>query len=180
MAIEIEKKYRLTKDQYESVLRGIEESGASFEGEDFEENNIYRSENLENDRAVLRLRKTQTKAVLTYKRRLEGAGAVKRQIEHETVVADPDEMKKIIECLGYEKVIIYEKRRRTWKLRQAEIVLDELPFGFFMEIEGSPTEIAEAEMILGLESVAAVDETYPQLTEKLGRRNGRVIEARFV
>ena len=82
--------------------------------------------------------------------------------------------------MNYRAALVYEKRRRTWNFRTVEIVLDSLPFGEFMEIEGSLTAIAEAEMFLGAEDFEVVPETYPNLTLKFGTKNGDVVEARFV
>ena len=41
MAIEIEKKYRLTDEQRERVRERLREVGATCEGEEFEENTLY-------------------------------------------------------------------------------------------------------------------------------------------
>jgi hypothetical protein len=60
-----------------------------------------------------------------------------------------------------------------------EVVLDELPFGSFMEIEGPLTAIAEAEMLLGIEDLEVEHETYPRITARLGKLNNGIIEARF-
>jgi len=76
-------------------------------------------------------------------------------------------------------VLVYEKRRRTWSLGRTEVVIDELPFGLFMEIEGEEREIDAAEQTLGIDGLPAEHDTYPQLTEKHGQRVGDVIEARF-
>lgn len=179
MAIETEKKYRLSAAQKEFVLKSLREFNAEFVREDFEENIIYGGGILNENRAILRVRKTQDKTILTYKKRIENDFAVKQQIEHETEIADADELEKIIENLGFKPQIIYEKRRKTWKFRAVEIVLDELPFGDFMEIEGAITAIAEAEMLLDIEDFETEHETYPSLTMKQGKRNGEVVEARF-
>ncbi len=48
-----------------------------------------------------------------------------------------------------------------------------------MEIEGSIAEITLAESLLEAENFEAEHETYPCLTAKLGKRNKRLIEARF-
>ena len=48
-----------------------------------------------------------------------------------------------------------------------------------MEIEGSITEIKEAEMILGIEDFEVEQETYPRLTVRLGTKNDGVVETRF-
>lgn len=179
MAIETEKKYRLNAAQKEFVLKSLGKLNAEFVREDFEENIIYGGGILNQNRAILRVRKTQDKTVLTYKKRIENDFAVKQQIEHETEISSADELEKIIENLGFTPQIIYEKRRKIWKFRSVEIVLDELPFGSFMEIEGAITAIAEAEMLLDIENFETEHETYPSLTIKLGKRKGEVIEARF-
>lgn len=179
MAIEIEKKYRLTGEQREMILENLEEIGAEFVGEDFEENNIYGGGILAEQTAVLRIRKTQDKTFLTYKRRIVNEFAIKQQTEFETVVENAEEMEKIVESLGLTKVLVYEKRRKTWRFRQVEIVLDELPFGEFMEIEGSITAIAEAEIFLDAEDFEVEYETYPRLTARLGKNVGGVMIARF-
>ena len=179
MAIEIEKKYRLPEEQKQLVLAALADLGAEYAGEDFEENMIYGGGVLDENAAVLRVRKTQDKTILTFKKTMNNDFNVKQRTEHETEVANVGELKKIIENLGFEPRLVYEKRRKTWKFRKVEIVLDELPFGDFMEIEGSLTAIAEAEMFLDIEDYATEHETYPGLTAKFGARNGNLIEARF-
>jgi adenylate cyclase, class 2 len=119
------------------------------------------------------------RTILTYKKRIQNEFAVKQQIEYETEVADGEAMEKIIENLGIKKTLVYEKRRKTWRFRNVEIVLDELPFGSFMEIEGAVTAIAEAEMFLDAEGFEVEHDTYPGLTAKVGRQKGDFIEARF-
>jgi adenylate cyclase class 2 len=179
MAIEIEKKYVLLIDQREQVLESLKESGAKYVREDFEENTLYRGGILDDKQAVLRVRKIGDKTILTFKERLGNDSGVKQQTEYETVVEKADEIEKIIESLGFEKALVYEKRRQTWQFRAVEIVLDELPFGQYMEIEGSMMAIAEAEMLLDIENFAVENETYPQLTRRFGVQKERLIEARF-
>jgi adenylate cyclase class 2 len=157
----------------------LEEIGAQFQCEDVEENTLYRGGALDERRAVLRVRKIGDKTVLTYKRRIQNEFDIKQQIEHETEIANSEEIVKIIENLGFIASLVYEKRRKTWKFREVEIVLDELPFGLFMEIEGSITAIAEAEMFLEAEDFEVEHETYPRLTAKYGKKNGALMEARF-
>ena len=180
MTIEIEKKYRLTERQRKQVLENLKEINAEYKGEVFEENSIFQSDFLVESGGVLRIRKTAGKTILTYKKRIRNEFAVKQQIEYETEISDAEMIEKIVENLGCVKTLVYEKRRQTWHFRKVEIVLDELPFGSFMEIEGSVTAIAEAEILLDMEDFEVEHETYPGLTGKLGKLNGKVIEARFV
>lgn len=179
MAIEIEKKYRLTEARKQFVLDSLAEIGAEYEGEDYEENTIYGGGILDAQIAVLRVRKTQDKTILTFKQSIQNEYDIKQRTEHETEVANAHELEKIIENLGFAPRLVYEKRRKTWHFRAVEIVLDELPFGDFMEIEGSITAIAEAEMFLDIEDYETEHETYPRLTARLGKLNGNVVEARF-
>lgn len=179
MAIETEKKYRLSEEQFKQIADELNKIGAKYIGEDFEENQIFGGGILGEQNAILRIRKTQNRTILTYKKRIQNEFAVKQQIEHETEVADFEAIEKIVESLGLIKNLVYEKRRRTWKFKETEIVLDELPFGFFMEIEGSVTAIAETEMLIGAEGFETEHETYPRLTAQFGRQNGNTFEARF-
>ena len=179
MAIETEKKYRLTREQYEEIFTALAESGAEFKGEDFEENTLYGVGILNERRAVLRVRKIGGRTILTFKRRIQNDFDVKQQIEHETEVSDAEALEKILENLGFKPWLVYEKRRKIYKFRAVEVVLDELPFGLFMEIEGSITAIAEAEMLLDAEDFETEHETYPNLTTKYGVRRGDLVEARF-
>ena len=179
MTIEIEKKYRLGTADRQTVIAALKEEGAEFMGREFEENTIFSSDALRARGAIVRIRKTDQRSLLTFKRRIENQFDVKQQIEHETEVSDPSAAEAIITEFGLKPVLVYEKYRDTWLFRSVEIVLDELPFGSYMEIDGSITEITEAEMFLGLESLETVHETYPRLTAKLGERSGEVTEARF-
>lgn len=177
--IEIEKKYRLTAPQRDAVLQRLRDVGAEDRGEAFEENTIYGGGALQRGTSVLRLRRVGSRAFLTYKERFPRTSAVKHQREEETAVDDPSSMALILDALGFKPVLIYEKRRQTWSLGPTEVVIDELPFGLFMEIEGAEPDIDVAERTLGIDGLPAEHETYPQLTDKLGKRIGDVIEARF-
>lgn len=179
MAIEIEKKYRLDDAKRQFILDALNEVGAEFLGEDFEENIIYNGGALNQKNAILRIRKTQSKTLLTYKEQIQCQSNIKHQIEHETEVVDCESLKSIVETLGFRANLLYEKRRKTWKIRNAELVVDELPFGLFMEIEGSITSIKEAEMLLDIENFDAELETYSSLTARLGIFKDGIIEARF-
>ncbi|MBA2334546.1 MAG: class IV adenylate cyclase [Blastocatellia bacterium] len=179
MAIEIEKKYRLNEENRRFVLKALEQVGAVFTGEDFEENIIYNGGALNKRNAILRIRKTQNKTLFTYKERVGNQSGIKHQIEHETEAADAGSLISIVETLGFKALLTYEKRRKTWMLRNAEVVIDELPFGLFMEIEGSITAIKEAEMFLDIEDFEVELETYPSITARLGVPKNGVIEARF-
>jgi adenylate cyclase, class 2 len=183
--IEIEKKYRLTKKQRDLVVQRLSEIGAVAKGEVFEENTLFAGEVLELGRCVLRLRRIGTnakkarQATLTYKERFPSTDSIKRQREDETTVGNADAMEAILDGLGLSPRLVYEKRRATWRLGDAEIVVDELPFGLFMEIEGPEASIKDVERKLAIKGLKSELQTYPQLTHHHGKPVGSVIEARF-
>lgn len=179
MSIEIEKKYRLSREEGELLPARLKEAGAEREGLEFEENTIYTGGKLDPRRSVLRVRRVAGKAIMTYKERLPTASAIKHQREEETRVENPNALAAILEALGFVPALVYEKRRETWRLAGAIVVIDELPFGLFAEIEGEEKAIKDAERLLGLEDAEAEMATYPQLTEQYGRRTATAIEARF-
>jgi predicted adenylyl cyclase CyaB len=179
MPIEIEKKYRLTKSQRRAVEQRMREM-ALVPGElEHEENTIYRGAMLERPGCALRLRRVNGRAKLTFKQRRPGKSAIKYQDENEVAVADADAMAAILAALNLRPGLIYEKRRTRWQVGKAQVVIDELPFGLFMEIEASVKEIKRVEKLIGAEQLPAVMETYPSLTRQLGENKRGVIEARF-
>src|ERR1043165_757959 len=100
MALEIEKKYRLTPDRIDGVRRRLTDAGAINRERESEENTIYGGGILDRQPAILRIRKTDDKAIFTFKRRLEGDSDVKRQLEIETDFSDPAALSEILKLLG--------------------------------------------------------------------------------
>jgi adenylate cyclase class 2 len=178
MPIEIEKKFRLTIEQRQTLPDRLRAIGATLRGEEFEENTLFSGGALELGNRILRLRRIGKRAVLTFKERLPSPSGTKHQQEDETEVADGEAMRSILERVGFVPVLVYEKRRETWLTNGVEIVLDELPFGLFMEIEGDEAGIDEVERRLEMH-LNVEHSTYPQLTLKHGEPNGQLIEARF-
>lgn len=179
MPIEIEKKYRLSGEQAVGLIERIVAEGGEFLYERHEENLLYRGGVLDERNAVLRVRKTDAPAFLTYKENAGFEGGVKKRVEIETEIGDARACEEIIQKVGFRLSLVYEKRRKAWRLAGCEVVLDELPFGCFMEIEGSTEDILAAEKLLRVEDVAIESSTYPGLTMKHGKDVGGVMEARF-
>ena len=179
MAIETEKKYHLGAKRVEEVTQRLVELGADFEKEVFEVNYQHRGGEMDERGATLRLRKIGDFTVLTYKERVATENGAKRKIEFETNVSDVDATEAIIEHLGYKLTAVYEKRRKYWRLGEVEVVLDELPFGLYMEIEGTSEAIEKAQKKLGLKDAEQEPRGYPRLTIKYGKKIGEVSVAKF-
>lgn len=117
---------------------------------------------------VLRLRQDE-KARLTFKGpSVEQAGGILSRREIEFVVEDFDKARDFLEALGYRVVVFYEKFRATYELGTAHIMLDELPYGHFLEIEGeNAEEIRKVANLLGLDWGAMVRAGYHALFDRV-------------
>lgn len=111
---------------------------------------------------MLRLREDD-RVRLTYK----GAGSIERGIvtrdELEVQVSDFETMDAILGKLGYMPTMFYEKYRTTYELESTEIVLDELPFGNFIEVEGHSGQIEHVLRMLGLQEAERRHYSYARL-----------------
>jgi adenylate cyclase class 2 len=114
---------------------------------------------------VLRLRQDK-RARLTYKDadRTPQGGLSRREVE--VTVSDFAETRELLEALGYQVVFIYEKDRSTYLLGDLEIVLDELPYGHFIELEGKEDQIRPTAEKLGLKWETLIHDSYHLLFER--------------
>src|SRR5262245_59634770 len=145
MPVEIEKKYRLSEATRTAVLKRLVEIRAKHDSDDFEENILYSGHDLESGNSVWRLRRVKGSALLTYKERFPSKSLIKHQREDETGVANPEAMDSILQALGFTPSLVYEKYRQTWRVGKAKVMIDDLPFGRFMEIEADESDIREVE-----------------------------------
>lgn len=122
---------------------------------------------LRSEGRVLRLRQ-DTAARLTYKGAGKKEGGVLSREEIEFVVEDFEKARRFLEALGYQKLVYYEKYRTTYEMDQALIMLDELPYGSFLEIEGeSDSLIHRVADQLRLKWQTAVATSYIALFERV-------------
>ena len=116
-------------------------------------------------RRVLRLR-YDTEARLTYKGGNENTRGILSREEIEFVVEDFEKAKKFLEALGYLQIFYYEKYRTTYELDKILIMLDELPYGNFVEIEGDTEDtIQTLSKKLNLNWDATIEKSYSALFE---------------
>lgn len=120
---------------------------------------------------VLRLRQDE-QAKLTYKSGESSADGIFRRFEAEVVVSDFETMDLILRRLGYDTALVYEKYRTTYALGDAEIVLDELPYGNFTEIEADEGTIERVVDELGLGGFRRMSGSYVDIFAELKWRLG--------
>lgn len=128
---------------------------------------------LRNSFRVLRLRQDDI-ARFTFKGpSVEKEGGILSRQEIEFEVGDFDSAKQFLEAIGFQVVVFYEKFRATYELNNTHIMLDELPYGSFIEIEGENVEsIHSIADLLSLNWEAMVKAGYHALFERVAGKYG--------
>ena len=100
---------------------------------------------LVNQNKLLRLRQDD-RVHLTFKGLPETItpSEVRIRKELEITASDFDTLAAILDAVGFTYRQVYEKYRQTFQLDQVEVVLDELPYGNFVELEGEAASIKAA------------------------------------
>jgi len=176
MCVEIEVKLKV--DSLLEAEQKLAELGAEFLAEQSQMDYFFDDANaaLTSTDRCLRLRRQSVDDIerffLTYKGAKEKSNFKKRQ-EIEVEIIESDSAQKLLSALGYEKVLVIEKKRRLWRLGECSVALDQLPvLGDFIEIEG-PNEnaITNVQQDLGLAHIPHIAKSYAQLIrEEHGRR----------
>lgn len=117
---------------------------------------------------LLRLRQDD-RARITFKGMADAdhTSEAKVREELETLVGDFETVSEILVRLGFELQQVYEKYRETFRLGDVEVVLDELPFGEFLELEGDEDGIRNAAQQLGLAWEERILDNYLLLMERV-------------
>lgn len=173
MDLEIEVKFILS--DFSALMRKIESLGLPCTQERvFELNQRFDQPDrrLFVAHQVLRLRRDHN-AILTFK----GPGVLENDVllrqEIETVVADHDAAKRLLEALGYEVSMIYEKYRANYLLDGVTLSVDETPFGLFIELEGnSAEELRLAADKLGMDWEQRINQSYFALLNAFNQNTG--------
>ena len=137
---------------------------------------------LRSEGRVLRLRR-DTQSRFTYKGPSTNEQGILSRTEIEFTVGDFEKAKEFMEALGYQKLLYYDKYRTTYSLDSTSlpvdfrqqaiglqsclIMLDELPYGNFVEIEGGDSKMIRAVSDqLNLNWDAAIGTSYTALFER--------------
>ncbi len=137
----------------ELVTARVHERNVRYENE---------SETLNKQKIVLRLRQDND-VRLTYKAGKAVMDGIISRFEAEVTVSDFDTMDTILRLLRFEPYMTYEKYRTTYTLGNAEIVLDELPYGHFVEIEGDIKTIEAVIHKLGFSEFERLPYSYSEI-----------------
>ena len=161
-----ETEVKIFVENLEHIEKQLRKLGANRVQERIHERNMrYDTEDgsLTEKGVVLRLREDNG-VKLTYKSKgtLE-RGIVTRE-ELEVEVSDFDTMEAILQKFGFDRSMFYEKYRTVYALNNAYVMLDELPFGTFVEVEGTDEDtVISVLMQLGLQDAERRVDSYTKL-----------------
>lgn len=171
MCSEIEAKLKV--DSLKEVEIKLRQLGAEFLAEQLQTDYFFDDAKaaLTTTDQCLRLRRQSVaggeRFFLTYKGAKEKSNFKKRQ-EIEIEINEAHAAQKLLSALGYEKVLVVEKKRRLWQLGGCSVALDQLPLlGDFVEVEGpDDATIADVQQNLGLANLSHVAKSYAQMIKE--------------
>lgn len=180
MKIEIEAKMRVS--DIDAVRHRLRSLSATCLGQMIEDNVFLDNpqRDLSSTDRGLRLRRVQwpdgdgqPRIELTFKGpRQEGQFKSRREIE--VLVSDAEDTLAMLEELGYQQVIRFEKRRQRWRLSEATIELDELPYlGSFVEVEAlDESTVLAVRKAMELEEAPVIKSSYVSMLTTYLREHG--------
>ena len=167
MPIEIEIKLKV--ENHDSLRAALTSLGAQRIGAVLETNTFLDTSAhtlLAEDRGLRVRRNTDpasghSESIITYKGPRH-PGPLKRREELELTVADHAQAVELLQALGFQRILTFEKRRESWQLNDCKIDLDELPIlGHFIEIEGPSSEaVLKARDLLHLTKLNSLTDSY--------------------
>jgi len=168
---EIEIKFKIENPIF--IKKRLKNSGAKFISKAFEKTLRFDTPDnlLERNKKFLRI-KTGFKNVITLKKKIPSKKFKERE-EIEFEIGDPKKMKIILENLGFTKVRIMEKYREKWCFNNTEIVIDKLPMGYFIEIEGNKKSIKRVAKFLKLDFKNRITKTYWDLWDEFRKEKNQ-------
>lgn len=182
MPLECELKY-LNVD-LDDLSRRLGDLGGETTGRYFESNMVfdYADRSLKKAGVLLRLREKKGTAVLTVKRPPEAdvPSTLKVFEEIESVVEDFDTVKRALEAVGFSVAFAYEKVREKWRFMDCVICLDHLPFGDYVEIEGTEETVPQCATALGIADNETSKLTYHAINIEYRSKEGLEFDESFV
>lgn len=117
----------------------------------------------------------QKEVVVTVKKKTTDNNAFFEREETEVRLKEGeniDSMRGIIKSLGFDREIIFEKKRKNVFKNDVTISFDELPFGFFIEFEGEPETIEKYLHNFCLTDKPRITKAYLGLWEDYKKKHG--------
>ncbi|MFQ5412346.1 MAG: class IV adenylate cyclase [Phycisphaerae bacterium] len=176
-------------ESHEPIRRRLRQAGAEYVGRVQEVNGIFddAAGSLRKAGCGLRVRAVEVLdgkgpgATWTYKGPRQ-PGAFKCREELEVSIGAAETATAILQALGYQRRVVFEKRRESWRLNSGRVELDEVPtLGCFVEVEASSDEVIGSILNqLRLSGESHLNTGYvSMLADRYDAGDGKPIEIRF-
>lgn len=169
---EVEVKFKIQNK--EEIRKKLINIGGETKGEFFQRGIPLDTPNgdLHRKGIFLRVRSGGVNTLTVKKKFKEDNSRYKERDEFEVEVSSIEKTIIILENLGFKKLRVIEKYREEFKFPNVTVVLDRLPFGNYMEIEGTEEEIEKMIVLLGFTNSQRITQTYWALNQKYWKEKG--------
>lgn len=165
----IEEEVKIQLEHPQLIIEHLRDNGAIFLGATLEKTIRVDTCNLDLEEKGIFLRvRSGFNNTITMKEKISEDIITRKRLETEFEIEDIDKMQYIFRKIGLSFFRIMEKYRMKWSYENVSIVVDELPFGIFMEIEAEKSRIDKIVSDLGLEGVPQIVDTYWALNDSIG------------
>lgn len=128
------------------------------------------NKDLEKRGVFLRVR-AGSKSTITLKEKIGDDKNVRTRKETEFEIQDIEAMAYILGRLSFDYSRIMEKYRINLEYKEAKLSIDELPFGFYLEIEGAERRIEAVAKELGFNPEEKILMTYWGILEEYNKKH---------
>mgnify|MGYP004594589945 FL=1 len=164
-----EKQVKYKINNFDYISKRLIEIEAIFIGGFMEKTIRYDNDDLKcSNNGIFIRTKSGMKNVLTLKE--IPTDSSKTSFERITTEIEVDNINKIgyiLEKIGLTKKFIMEKYRLFFKYDNVDILIDELPFGIYLEIKGEDNEINRVTKILNIDETDLIKMTYWDIYDKI-------------
>ncbi len=170
--IKIEKEIKIKVIEYKVLLVKLLKNGAVILNKSKEKTIRLDTPDmdLENRGVFLRVRSGSNNTI-TMKEKIGEDKNVRSRKETEFEISDVDQMAYILEKLGFTFSRIMEKYRINLQYKGAILSIDDMPFGMYLEIEGTEEQIETITVELGYSADDKVLGTYWDVFEEYKKEN---------
>jgi adenylate cyclase class 2 len=168
----VEKEIKIQISDISELITLLSSLGAEFISREFQRTFLLDTTDskLKSQGMFLRVRSGVPNTV-TLKKKIKQDINVRERIEYETDVKDVKTMLTIFESLGFTNKRIMEKYRVNFAFNNTVVSVDEMPFGFYAEIEGNESDISEVVKLLKIDPDKKILITYWDIWEDYKNKN---------
>lgn len=168
----IEKEIKVKIADYKILLDKLLKSGAVVLNKSKEKTIRLDTPNMDLEKRGVFLRvRSGSKNTITMKEKIGEDKNVRSRKETEFEISDVDQMAYILEKLGFTLTRIMEKYRINLQYKGAILSIDEMPFGMYLEVEGTEEQIETITAELGYSTSDKVLGTYWDVFEEYKKEN---------